>query len=83
MTEPHESLSPERAAAVWKRAAQLQAEAAQRLDERSRALAVRGEPDDADPHDFTLDEVRAAALEAGIAPEFVALAVAAEDDSST
>jgi hypothetical protein len=76
MTEPNESLSPERAAAVWKRAAQLQAEAAQRLDERSRALAVRGEPADADPHDFTLDEVRAAALEAGIAPEFVALAVA-------
>jgi hypothetical protein len=76
MTEPNESLSPERAAAVWKRAAQLQAEAAQRLDERSRALAVRGEPADTDPHDFTLEEVRAAALEAGIAPEFVALAVA-------
>ena len=76
MSEPNESLSPERAAAVWKRAAQLQAEAAQRLDERSRALAVRGEPADADPHDFTLEEVRAAALGAGIAPEFVALAVA-------
>jgi hypothetical protein len=68
-------LSPERAAAVWRRAAQLQAEAAQRLDERSRALAVRGDTADADPHDFTLEEVRAAALEAGIAPEFVALAV--------
>jgi hypothetical protein len=76
MTESDESLSPDRAAAVWRRAAQLQAEAAQRLDERSRTLAVRGEPAGADPHDFTLDEVRAAALEAGIAPEFVALAVA-------
>ncbi|HYW11686.1 MAG TPA: hypothetical protein VE871_06995 [Longimicrobium sp.] len=75
MTDSHDQLSPDRAAAVWRRAAQLQAEAAQRLDERSRALAVRGDPADADPHDFTLDEVRAAALEAGIAPEFVALAV--------
>jgi hypothetical protein len=76
MTKPDESLSPDRAAAVWRRAAQLQAEAVQRLDERSRTLAVRGDPAGADPHDFTLDEVRAAALEAGIAPEFVALAVA-------
>jgi hypothetical protein len=76
MTEPEGSLSPDRAAAVWRRAAQLQAEAAQRLEARSRTLAVRGEPADADPHDFTLDEVRAAALEAGIAPEFLALAVA-------
>jgi hypothetical protein len=75
MTESDDHLSPDRAAAVWRRAAQLQAEAAQRLDERSRALAVRGDPADADPHDFTLDEVRTAALEAGIAPEFVALAV--------
>lgn len=82
MTESDGSLSPERAAAVWRRAAQLQAEAAQRLDERSRALAVRGEPADAHPHDFTLDEVRAAAVEAGISPEFVALAVTelADDD---
>lgn len=76
MTEPGTSLSPDRAAAVWRRAAQLQAEAAQRLEERSRTLAVHGEPAGADPHDFTLDEVRAAALEAGISPEFVALAVA-------
>ncbi len=75
MTESDDHLSPDRAAAVWRRAAQLQAEAAQRLDERSRALAVRGAPADADPHDYTLDEVRTAALEAGIAPEFVALAV--------
>lgn len=75
MTQSDDHLSPESAAAVWRRAAQLQAEAAQRLDERSRALAVRGDAPDADPHDFTLEEVRAAALEAGIAPEFVALAV--------
>ena len=74
MTEPEGTLSPDRAAAVWRRAAQLQAEAAQRLDERSRSLGT-GDPS-ADPQAFTLDEVRVAALEAGIAPEFVALAVA-------
>lgn len=76
MTEPGTSLSPDRAAAVWRRAAQLQAEAAQRLEERSRTLAVAGHAPDADPHDFTPEEVRAAALEAGIAPEFVTLALA-------
>jgi hypothetical protein len=79
MTEPNESLSPERAAAVLQRAAQLQAEAAQRLDERSGALAAAGEPGAAHPHDFTLEEVRAAAAEAGIAAEFVSLAVAESD----
>jgi hypothetical protein len=76
MPEPNESLSPARTAAVLKRAAQLQAEAAQRLDERSGALAAGSEPAGAGPHDFTLEEVRAAALEAGIAAEFVSLAVA-------
>lgn len=67
-------MPPEKAAALWQRAAQLQAEAAKRLDERSRALtsaALSG----TDPQNFSLDEVRAAAVEAGIAPEFVALAV--------
>lgn len=76
MTEPKDSLSPERTAAVLRRAAQLQAEAAQRLAERSGALDVGGESSDAGAHDFTLEEVRAAALEAGIAAEFVSLAVA-------
>lgn len=76
MSDPGESLSPERAAEVWRRAAQLQAQAAQRLEERSRVLAIGGQSADPHPQDFTLDEVRAAALEAGIAPEFVALAVA-------
>lgn len=76
MAEPGDSLSPERAAEVWRRAAQLQAQAAQRLEERSRALAIGGASADPHPQDFTLDEVRAAAVEAGIAPEFVALAVA-------
>jgi hypothetical protein len=73
--EPDDTLSPQHAEAVWRRAAQLQAQAAQRLEERSRALA-RGASADPQPHAFTHDEVRAAALEAGIAPEYVALALA-------
>lgn len=76
MTEPEATLSPERAAEVWRRAAQLQAQAAQRLEERSHALAIGRASADPHPQDFSLDEVRAAAVEAGIAPEFVALAVA-------
>lgn len=75
MTDPHQTLSPDHAEAVWRRAAQLQAEAARRLDERSRTLALAGESASPHPDHFTLDEVRTAAVEAGIAPEFVALAV--------
>ena len=63
------------AAAVWRRAAQLQAEAAQRLEERSRELSAAATPDD-DAHELTLSDLRAAASDVGIAPEFVALAVA-------
>lgn len=74
-------LSEERARAVWHRAAQLQAEAARRLEERSRMLAsqagAQADGDGAPPVDgFRLAEVRAAAVEAGISPEFVELAVA-------
>ncbi|MBA3890161.1 MAG: hypothetical protein H0X64_06495 [Gemmatimonadaceae bacterium] len=67
--------SPDNAAAVWQRAAQLQAEAAQRLEERSREL-IASTASPGDPHDLTADEVRAAASEVGISPEFVALAIA-------
>lgn len=76
MSDTQGMLSSDRAAAVWRRAAQLQAEAAQRLEERSRTLTAGGDSADPHPHDFTLEEVRAAALEAGIAPEFVTLALA-------
>lgn len=71
MTPP--TFSSDHAAAVWRRAAQMQADAARRLDEGSRALAPQA-PAQADG--YTLDEIRAAAGEAGIAPEFVALAMA-------
>jgi aspartate/methionine/tyrosine aminotransferase len=54
-------LSPDSAAAIWQRAAQLQAEAAQRLEERSRVLSASAGSPNYDPHDFSVDEVRAAA----------------------
>jgi len=75
-------LSEERARAVWLRAAQLQAEAAQRLEERSRLLAA-DESSEAlsDEAGLSSDMVRTAAIEAGIAPEFVDLALAETDGS--
>ena len=70
------SLSPEEAAAIWQRAAHLQAEAERRLDERSRALTASVDAPGEDPHHFSEEEVRTAAVDAGIAPEFVTLALA-------
>ena len=67
--------SPDSAEAVWRRAAQLQSEAAQRSEERSRALSASSTSAD-NPQDLSVDEVRAAASEVGISPEFVALAIA-------
>lgn len=77
MTNEDRYLSEERASAVWHRAAQLQAEAARRLEERSRLLASGGETaPDAPAEGFRMADVTQAAVEAGIAPEFVELAVA-------
>ena len=66
----------EAARAIWRRAAQLQAEAEQRLEERTHRLPARpgGEPAESDG--FHADAVRIAAEEAGIAPEFVQIALA-------
>ena len=60
-----ETLSEEEAARLWERAAQLQAEAAKRVeapDVQGAAMAPSG---------YALTHVRSAALEAGIANEFV------------
>ena len=73
--EPQKPLTSDDAAAIWRRAAHLQAEAAQRMEERSRALSVREASASHEPDKFSVDEVRAAAAEAGIAPEFIALAL--------
>lgn len=77
---PEEPILPEeQAAAVWRRAAQLQAEAAQRLEERSRRQLTVPAGEGAHPEGFRLADVEAAAVEAGIAPEFVKLALAEQE----
>lgn len=74
MSQDETRISEEQARALWHRAAELQAEAARRLEERSRQLAPRGHPSDSDTAEvewYRLADVRAAAEEAGISPEFV------------
>ncbi len=70
-------LTEEQARRLWQRAAELQAEAARTLEERSEGLARReaGADVDDDGSGYSLAHVRQAALEAGISPEFVQLAV--------
>ena len=68
-------LSEEEAARFWQRAAQLQAEAAQKAE----ALAEEPGSEDADgapPEGYALTHVRSAALEAGISEEFMDAALA-------
>jgi predicted Ser/Thr protein kinase len=69
---------PESAAqAIWLRAAQLQAEAASRLERRSReGEGLTGLTQSLPTGGYRLRDVEAAAAEVGIAPEFVALALA-------
>lgn len=76
-------LSNDEAMAVWRRAAELQAEAATRLEVRVRrsespATSVNADPSGTGtvPTDaYRLREVEAAAVEAGISQRFVALAL--------
>ena len=78
MAEPNDKahLSEDEATRLWRRAAELQAEAARRLEDRSRELA-HPDPGDPRPGDgYALDQVKAAAVEAGISAEFVDYAVA-------
>lgn len=70
-------LSEAEASRLWHRAAELQAEAARRLEERSRELAPRSGTGVSPTTDgYALEHVRAAAVEAGISAEFVDFAVA-------
>jgi len=66
-------VSEDRAQLIWRRAAELQAEAARKLEERSRLLAPGAAGEGGE---FAVRDVRAAALEAGISAEFVELAMA-------
>jgi eukaryotic-like serine/threonine-protein kinase len=78
--QPGQLISEAAARAVWQRAAQLSAEAAQRLDARTRetqsttAVARTESPQPTDG--YRLRDVEAAAVEAGISQRFVALALA-------
>ena len=86
----HRVLSEEQATLVWRRAAQLQAEAAARLERETRASATRvlgpGTPADPDAtgsadasapgtSTYRLQDVESAAVEAGISQRFVGLAL--------
>ncbi len=70
-------LSAEQAQAVWLRAAQLQMEAASRIEARSRKAMLPDAVETGVPTSgYRLADVSAAAAEVGIGDEFVALALA-------
>jgi eukaryotic-like serine/threonine-protein kinase len=81
--EPGQVVSETAARAIWQRAAQLQAEAAHRLDartretQRDRQLSSGGGAVAPTPASgYRMRDVEAAAVEAGISQRFVALALA-------
>ncbi|HEX8450458.1 MAG TPA: hypothetical protein VF647_00105 [Longimicrobium sp.] len=78
MQNETQMLSEARAAAVWQRAAELQAEAAKRSEAASAPLHLLPPADGSSDPDagFRLEDVRAAAVQAGISAEFVTLALA-------
>ena len=72
MCQDETRIPEEEAHELWRRAAELQAEAARRLEERSRQLVAREHPaDTVDVEGYRLADVRAAAEDAGISPEFL------------
>ncbi len=76
-------IAVERAEAIWLRAAQLQADAATRLEQRSRqGTGLTGISAALPTGGYRLRDVEAAAKEVGIAPEFVALALAEQPTAS-
>jgi len=77
------AVSPERAQEIWRRASELQAEAATRLQRRYRTAAAVPAQEATVPTDsYSLKDVEAAAIEAGIATEFVALAIAEQGQAA-
>lgn len=77
MSQDDTRIPEEEAHALWRRAAELQAEAARRLEERSRQLVPREDsPDTVEVEGYRLADVRTAAEEAGISPEFLDRALA-------
>ncbi|MGH7576371.1 MAG: hypothetical protein ACREM1_14750 [Longimicrobiales bacterium] len=79
MIDGMDRLSEEEAQRVWKRAADLQSAAA---DRGSHPTVVSTESTESGGQTgYNLSQVRQAAAEVGIAPEFVALALAEEQDA--
>lgn len=80
----NDSVSTGQARAIWQRAAQLQAEAGTRLQERYRIDSPPGEPEPASPREgFRVRDVERAATEAGIGAEYVAMAMAERTEWSS
>lgn len=75
---PASEISEERAISALRRAARLQAEASERLDEHSRALIARRPQNDGE-RGFGRAEVEAVAAEAGISAEYVRQALLEQD----
>ncbi len=85
-SRPHPPLSETDANLVWRRAAQLQAEAAARLEARTREVKALQNPAAASSNDgererdasgaYRVEQVQSAAEEAGISRQYVALALA-------
>lgn len=76
MISAQDRISEEAARAIWRRAAQLQADAERRMEEGLRRLPPGGGTDLSSGEGLHPDDVRAAAEEAGISPEFVQIALA-------
>ncbi len=76
-SSPGAVLSSEDALVIWQRAAQLQAEAAHRMERNARLQSNNGaNAGVSEPGSFRVAEVEAAAVEAGISRQYVALALA-------
>lgn len=76
MPSSDDRIPEEAARAIWRRAAQLQAEAERRLDENLRRIPSETGTDPLGSTGLHPDDVRAAGEEAGISPEFVQIALA-------
>lgn len=74
-SDEQQRLSEEMAARLWKRAAELQSEAARRAEATS-LVEAESEISESDTAGYALDHVRQAAEDAGIAGEFVDAALA-------
>jgi hypothetical protein len=82
VTSSKDRIPEDAARAIWLRAAELQAEAERRSEERVRQIpAVTGD-DESESDGLRPEDVRAAAEEAGISPEFVQIALAEAAASS-